>query len=182
MGYGFRVGFLGLLHMEVVKERLQREFELAVILTVPSVIYKAKLRNGEEIEITNPSEFPDEDLIEKVYEPFSKLDIITPPDYMGDLINLAQVEKRGNFSHVSNAGKNRVVLHFEIPLADLIFDFFDKMKAISKGCFSMINMCNYCYISNKIGIKQKRKHLHKPKNIEILYHKKDNLKRFTIKR
>jgi GTP-binding protein LepA len=137
MGYGFRVGFLGLLHMEVVKERLQREFELAVILTVPSVIYKAKLRNGEEIEITNPSEFPDEDLIEKVYEPFCKLDIITPPDYMGDLINLAQVEKRGNFSHVSNAGKNRVVLHFEIPLADLIFDFFDKMKAISKGYASM---------------------------------------------
>ncbi|PNR93976.1 translation elongation factor 4 [Petrotoga sp. 9PWA.NaAc.5.4] len=137
MGYGFRIGCLGLLHMEIVKERLQREFEIAVILTAPIVIYKARLKNGKEIEITNPSEFPEQDYLETVYEPYSKLDIITPPEYMGDLINLTQVEKRGTFSHVSNAGKNRVVLHFEIPLADLIFDFFDKMKALSKGYASM---------------------------------------------
>ena len=137
MGYGFRIGCLGLLHMEIVKERLQREFEIAVILTAPSVIYKARLKNGKEIEITNPSEFPEQDYLETVYEPYSKLDIITPPEYMGDLINLTQVEKRGIFLHVSNAGKNRVVLHFEIPLADLIFDFFDKMKALSKGYASM---------------------------------------------
>jgi len=137
LGYGFRVGFLGLLHMEIIKERIQREFGLAVILTVPSVIYKAKLKNGEEVEITNPSQFPDQEYIEAVYEPYCKLDIITPPEYMGDLINLAQIEKRGEFLYVSNAGKNRVVLHFEIPLAEIIFDFFDKMKALSKGYASM---------------------------------------------
>lgn len=137
LGYGFRVGFLGLLHMEIVKERIQREFDLAVILTVPSVIYNAKLKNGEVIQITNPSQFPDQEYIESVYEPYCKLDIITPPEFMGDLINLAQVEKRGEFLYVSNAGKNRVVLHFEIPLAEIIFDFFDKMKALSKGYASM---------------------------------------------
>ena len=137
LGYGFRVGFLGLLHMEIVKERIQREFDLAVILTVPSVIYNAKLKNDEVIQITNPSQFPDQEYIESVYEPYCKLDIITPPEFMGDLINLAQVEKRGEFLYVSNAGKNRVVLHFEIPLAEIIFDFFDKMKALSKGYASM---------------------------------------------
>jgi GTP-binding protein LepA len=137
LGYGFRVGFLGLLHMEIVKERIQREFDLAVILTVPSVIYNAKLKNGEVIQITNPSQFPDQEYIESVYEPYCKLDIITPPEFMGDLINLAQVEKRGEFLYVSNAGKNRVVLHFEIPLAEIIFDFFDKIKALSKGYASM---------------------------------------------
>jgi len=137
LGYGFRVGFLGLLHMEIVKERIQREFDLAVILTVPSVIYNAKLKNGEVIQITNPSQFPDQEYIESVYEPYCKLDIITPPEFMGDLIYLAQVEKRGEFLYVSNAGKNRVVLHFEIPLAEIIFDFFDKMKALSKGYASM---------------------------------------------
>ena len=137
MGFGFRCGFLGLLHMDVIRERLQREFELAVILTVPSVVYKAKMKNGEMIEINNPAEFPDQDQIDEVYEPFSKLDIITPPEYMGNLINLAQVDKRGEFLSVSNAGKDRVVLHFEIPIAELIFDFFDKMKAMSRGYASM---------------------------------------------
>ncbi|HPX15925.1 MAG TPA: translation elongation factor 4, partial [Petrotogaceae bacterium] len=137
MGFGFRCGFLGLLHMDVVRERLEREFEISVILTAPSVVYRAKLKNGETIEINNPAEFPLQDRIDEVYEPYAKLDIITPPDYMGSLINLAQIEKRGNFISVSNAGKNRVVLHFEIPLAELIFDFFDKMKAISRGYASM---------------------------------------------
>lgn len=137
MGFGFRCGFLGLLHMDVIKERLQREFDIAVILTVPSVVYKAVLKNGSEIEINNPSEFPNIDSISEIYEPYCKLDIITPPDYMGNLINLAQVEKRGEFLSVSNAGKNRVVLHFNIPMGELIFDFFDKMKAISRGYASM---------------------------------------------
>ncbi|MGM0641207.1 MAG: translation elongation factor 4 [Thermotogota bacterium] len=137
MGFGFRCGFLGLLHMDVIKERLQREFELAVILTVPSVVYKAKMKNGEMVEINNPAEFPDPDQIDEVFEPFSKLDIITPPEYMGNLVNLAQVDKRGEFLSVSNAGKDRVVLHFEIPIAELIFDFFDKMKAMSRGYASM---------------------------------------------
>ncbi|BBE32115.1 elongation factor 4 [Tepiditoga spiralis] len=137
MGFGFRCGFLGLLHMEVIRERIEREFELAVILTAPSVVYKAKLRNSEIVEINNPAEYPEPDSIDKVFEPYAKLEIITPPEYMGNLINLAQVEKRGEFLSVSNAGKNRVVLHFEIPLAELIFDFFDKMKAISRGYASM---------------------------------------------
>jgi GTP-binding protein LepA len=137
MGFGFRCGFLGLLHMDVIKERLQREFEIAVILTAPSVVYKAKMKNGEMVEINNPAEFPEQEQIEEVFEPFSKLDIITPPEYMGNLVQLAQVEKRGEFLSVSNAGKDRIVLHFEIPIAELIFDFFDKMKAMSRGYASM---------------------------------------------
>lgn len=137
MGFGFRCGFLGLLHMDIVRERLQREFEIAVILTAPSVVYKTKLKSGEMLEVTNPSEFPSNDSIDEIYEPYAKLDIITPPDYMGNLMNLSQVEKRGEFKSVSNAGKDRVVLHFEIPIADLIFDYFDKMKAISRGYASM---------------------------------------------
>jgi len=137
MGFGFRCGFLGLLHMDIIKERIEREFDMTVILTAPSVVYKALLKSGKTIEINNPAEFPEADTIDDVYEPYARLDIITPPEYMGNLINLAQVEKRGIFKSVSNAGKNRVVLHFEIPIAELIFDFFDKMKAISRGYASM---------------------------------------------
>lgn len=137
MGFGFRCGFLGLLHMDIIKERIEREFDMTVILTAPSVVYKALLKSGKTIEINNPAEFPEADTIDEVYEPYARLDIITPPEYMGNLINLAQVEKRGIFKSVSNAGKNRVVLHFEIPIAELIFDFFDKMKAISRGYASM---------------------------------------------
>ncbi|KLO22306.1 MULTISPECIES: translation elongation factor 4 [unclassified Marinitoga] len=137
LGFGFRCGFLGLLHMDVVRERIEREFELAIILTAPNVVYKVKTKNGEEMEIHDPTQFPDQDLLEEVYEPYVKLDIITPTEYMGGLMGVVQNEKRGEFISVSNAGKDRVVMHFEVPLGEIIFDFFDRMKAISRGYASM---------------------------------------------
>ncbi|AKI98066.1 translation elongation factor 4 [Kosmotoga pacifica] len=137
LGFGFRVGFLGLLHMEVVRERLEREFEIACILTAPNVVYKVKLRNGDTVDITNPAKFPDDSQIEEVQEPFVTLNIITPSEYMGSLIGFITSEKRGEFKEVENAGKNRVVLKFDAPLAEIMFDFFDKLKAISRGYASM---------------------------------------------
>ncbi|WP_334099681.1 translation elongation factor 4 [Thermotoga petrophila] len=137
MGFGFRCGFLGPLHMEVVRERIEREFDLAVILTAPNVRYKVKLRNGEEIEITDPSKFPDEGEILEAYEPYVDLSIITPSEYIGAIINLVQNEKRGELRITENAGKNRVILKFDAPLAEIIYDFFDKMKAVSRGYASM---------------------------------------------
>ncbi len=137
LGFGFRVGFLGLLHMDVVRERIEREFDLAVILTAPNVKYKVKLRSGEIVEVTNPAKFPDEADIEEVYEPYVDLSIITPGEYTGNMINLVQVEKRGRLYATENAGRDRVILRFEVPLAEIIFDFFDRMKALSRGYASM---------------------------------------------
>lgn len=137
LGFGFRCGFLGLLHMDVVKERLEREFEIAVILTAPNVEYKVVLKNGEELVINDPAKFPDEGEIQEVYEPYVKLSIITPPDYLGKLMNLVQNEKRGTMISTENAGFERVVLNFEVPLAEIVFDFFDRMKALSRGYASM---------------------------------------------
>ncbi|SHH30380.1 translation elongation factor 4 [Thermosipho atlanticus] len=137
LGFGFRCGFLGLLHMDVVKERLEREFEMAVILTAPNVEYKVVLKNGEELLINDPAKFPSESEIQEVYEPYVKLSIITPPEYLGKLMNLVQNEKRGTMISTENAGFERVVLNFEVPLAEIIFDFFDRMKALSRGYASM---------------------------------------------
>ncbi len=137
LGFGFRVGFLGLLHMDVVRERIEREFDLAVILTAPNVEYKVKMKDGEVINVTNPSKFPDESDIEEVYEPWIDLSVITPGEYMGNMINLIQVEKRGKLYATENAGRDRVILRFEAPLSEIIFDFFDRMKALSRGYASM---------------------------------------------
>jgi len=137
LGFGFRCGFLGLLHMDVVRERIEREFELAVILTAPNVKYKVVTRKGETLEITDPAKFPDEGEILEVYEPYVDLSIITPNEYIGPLINLVQNEKRGSLRSTENAGKNRVILHFDAPLSEIIFDFFDRMKAVSRGFASM---------------------------------------------
>ena len=137
LGFGFRVGFLGLLHMDVVRERLEREFEIACILTAPIVVYRVTLQNGEVAEITNPASFPEPGEFLRVEEPFVDLSIITPSEYMGNLIGFITSEKRGDFKAVENAGKNRVVLRFEAPLSEIMFDFFDRMKAISRGYASM---------------------------------------------
>ena len=137
LGFGFRCGFLGLLHMDVVKERLEREFEMSVILTAPNVEYKVVLKNDEELFINDPAKFPSESEIMEVYEPYVKLSIITPPEYLGKLMNLVQNEKRGTMISTENAGFERVVLNFEVPLAEIIFDFFDRMKALSRGYASM---------------------------------------------
>ncbi|OAA24046.1 translation elongation factor 4 [Kosmotoga sp. DU53] len=137
LGFGFRVGFLGLLHMDVVRERLEREFEIAVILTAPNVVYRVKMKNGEIVEITNPAKFPNDGEFEEVEEPYVELSIITPSEYMGNIIGFVTSEKRGEFKEVENAGKNRVVLKFIAPLSEIMFDFFDKLKAISRGFASM---------------------------------------------
>ncbi|ABV32811.1 MULTISPECIES: translation elongation factor 4 [Pseudothermotoga] len=137
LGFGFRCGFLGLLHMDIVRERLEREYEIAVILTAPNVEYKILLSNGNEMFVNDPAKFPDEDEIQKIYEPFVKLSIITPSDYVGDIFTNLQNERRANLLHTENAGKNRVIMYFKVPLAEIITDFFDRLKAISHGYASM---------------------------------------------
>jgi len=136
LGFGFRMGFLGVLHMEIIQERLEREYDIACILTAPNVVFKVNVAD-EEREINNPADFPEEADIKYIMEPFVDLSVITPSEYMGSLINFITSEKRGNFKEVENAGKNRVVLKFKAPLAEIMFDFFDKMKAISRGYASM---------------------------------------------
>jgi len=135
LGFGFRCGFLGLLHMDVVKERLEREFDMTVILTAPNVVLKVKDKNGEDLEVTNPSKFPEDNL--EVQEPFVKLSVICPNEYMGNLMGFIQQEKRGEFDNMENAGADRILLHYHIPLSEIIFDFFDKLKAKTRGFGSM---------------------------------------------
>ncbi len=137
LGFGFRVGFLGLLHMDVVRERLEREFEITCILTAPNVVYRVTMNDRTVREITNPASFPEPGEFAKVEEPFVELSIITPSDYMGNLIGFITTEKRGEFKAVENAGKNRVVMEFVTPLSEIMFDFFDRMKALSRGYASM---------------------------------------------
>jgi len=137
LGFGFRCGFLGLLHMDVVRERLEREFEMSVIMTAPNVEYKVLLRNGQTLIVNDPAKFPDEELIEKVYEPYVRLSIITPTDYMGNIMTHLQNERRATLQHTENAGKNRIIMYFKAPLSEIITDFFDKLKAMSRGYASM---------------------------------------------
>jgi len=132
LGFGFRCGFLGLLHLEVVQERLEREFGLAIVLTSPSVRYKVTLKNGEVQEIDNPSEYPDPINIEMTEEPFIKASIITPTEYLGNIINLC-LEKRGTQESMVYLDQKRVEMIYDMPLAEVLFDFYDKLKSISRG-------------------------------------------------
>ena len=136
LGFGFRCGFLGLLHMEIIEERLEREFNLDLITTAPSVIYKVKLRSGEEIMIDNPSKFPSPDEIDTAYEPIMKATVITPTDYVGGIMDLCQ-ERRGTFIDMKYLDTERVELHYELPLNEIIYDFFDALKSRSKGYASL---------------------------------------------
>ena len=136
LGFGFRCGFLGLLHMEIIEERLEREFNLDLITTAPSVIYRVKTRGGEELEIDNPSNFPTPDEIETAYEPIVKANIITPTDYVGNLMDLCQ-DRRGEFKDMKYIDTDRVELHYDLPLNEIIYDFFDAMKSRSKGYASL---------------------------------------------
>ncbi|HNX72714.1 MAG TPA: translation elongation factor 4 [Spirochaetales bacterium] len=132
LGFGFRCGFLGLLHLEVVQERLEREFGQSIIMTAPSVRYKILLHNGETIFIDNPSEYPDPSRIESTEEPYIKAEIITPVTYIGNLITLA-LSKRGEQKSFTHLDEKRVELVFEMPLAEVLFDFYDKLKSTSRG-------------------------------------------------
>ncbi|WP_299428124.1 translation elongation factor 4 [uncultured Meiothermus sp.] len=135
LGFGFRCGFLGLLHAEIVQERLEREFDLDLISTAPSVIYRINLSDGSEVEIHNPSELPSPDKIEAVFEPYVKLMVYTPEEYVGPIMQLLQ-EKRGKMSNMHYIGK-RVELVYEVPFGEILYDFHDRLKSISRGYASM---------------------------------------------
>lgn len=136
LGFGFRCGFLGMLHLEIVQERLEREFNITVITTVPSVQFFCYKTNGEKIVVNAPSELPEPNHINKVEEPFIKAQIISMADYVGPIMTLC-MEKRGNLINQVYLTPERVELIFEIPLAEIVFDFFDKLKTISKGYASL---------------------------------------------
>ena len=136
LGFGFRCGFLGLLHLEIVQERLEREFELELITTAPTVEYRVKLRSGEVIEIDNPAALPDPTSIESVSEPFVKLSIIVPSNFVGAMMELCQ-DRRGAFKHLEHRPGERIVLEYEMPLGEIIHDFYDQLKSRSKGYASM---------------------------------------------
>ena len=136
LGFGFRCGFLGLLHMEIIEERLEREFNLDLITTAPSVIYKIDKRNGETIYVDNPAGFPSPDEIETAYEPIVRANIIAPSDYIGGIMDLCQ-SRRGEFKDMKYIDTERVELHYRLPLNEIIYDFFDALKSRTKGYASL---------------------------------------------
>ena len=136
LGFGFRCGFLGLLHMEIIQERLEREFDLDIITTAPSVIYKITLTTGETIEIQNPSNLPDATEVEYMEEPIVTANIMTPPEYVGAIMELCQ-NKRGDFINMEYLEETRVVLHYDLPLNEVIYDFFDALKSKTRGYASL---------------------------------------------
>ncbi|MBQ9940736.1 MAG: translation elongation factor 4 [Clostridia bacterium] len=136
LGFGFRCGFLGLLHMEVIQERIEREFDLDIITTAPSVIYKIALRGGKEIWIDNPTNYPSPDEIESSYEPVVKANIICPTEFVGGIMDLCQ-DRRGTFVDMKYLDSVRVELHYRLPLNEIIYDFFDALKSRSKGYASL---------------------------------------------
>jgi GTP-binding protein LepA len=132
LGFGFRCGYLGLLHLEIIQERLEREFDQSIIMTAPSVRYKLVLQNGETIFVDNPSQYPDPSRIQSAKEPYIRAEIITPTTYIGNLITLC-VGKRGEQKSFIHLDEKRVELIFEMPLAEVLFDFYDKLKSTSRG-------------------------------------------------
>lgn len=132
LGYGFRTGFLGLLHMEIIEERLDREFNLDIIATAPSVIYKVHLNSGEVVDIQNPTDFPDQTEIDYVEEPLVMASIMTPEEYIGTIMELCQ-DRRGIFTDMSYLDKNRVTIKYILPLNEVIYDFFDALKSRTRG-------------------------------------------------
>ncbi len=131
LGFGFRCGFLGLLHLEIIQERLHREFNLDLIATAPSVVYKILLTNGEEIELHNPADMPDVVRIEEIHEPWIRATILTPDDYLGAVLKLCQ-DRRGVQADLNYVGK-RAMAVYDLPLNEVVFDFYDRLKSISKG-------------------------------------------------
>ncbi|MBU1657937.1 translation elongation factor 4 [bacterium] len=132
LGFGFRVGFLGMLHMEVVKERLEREFGLDLIATAPSVVYHVYLNNGTMVQVQNPSELPDGTYIDRIEEPYVKATVITPVDYLGNIITLL-INKRGTQEKMTYLNQERVMLEYSLPMNEIVTGFYDTLKSISKG-------------------------------------------------
>jgi GTP-binding protein LepA len=131
LGFGFRCGFLGLLHLEIIQERLEREFNLNLIATAPSVIYKIKRTDGKEIEIHNPVDMPDVMKIEEIEEPWIRATILTPDEYLGSVLKLCQ-DRRGIQVELTYVG-NRAMAKYDLPLNEVVFDFYDRLKSVSKG-------------------------------------------------
>lgn len=136
LGFGFRCGFLGLLHMEVIQERLEREFDLTLITTAPNVIYKVYKTNGDVIDVDNPSKLPNVQEIDRIEEPYVKATVIVPKDFVGAIMDLSQ-EKRGVFQTMNYLDENRVMIIYELPLSEIIFDYFDHLKSRTKGYASL---------------------------------------------
>ena len=136
LGFGFRCGFLGMLHMEIIQERLEREFDLDLVTTLPSVIYEVTKTDGTVVRVDNPHNYPDPGSIAEAREPFAKVTIITPPDYVGNIMPMCQ-ERRGVFKDMQYLDTNLVELHYSMPIGEIIYDFFDALKARTKGYASL---------------------------------------------
>ena len=146
IGFGFRTGFLGLLHMDIVQERLSREYDLDLVLTAPSVAYKVVLTNGTEKTIHTPAEWPDPSVIREVYEPWMNVDILSPDQYIGPILEIVN-QRRGINRDMTYLAADRVHMKFEMPLANIITDFYDKLKSVSSGYASL----NYDFLENRPG-------------------------------
>ena len=132
LGFGFRCGFLGMLHMDVTEERIEREFGINIIATSPSVVYEVTLTSGEEILVDNPNKMPDRTKIKEIKEPYIKTNIFVPSEYIGSVMELCQ-DKRGEYINMDYITKTRVNMHYEMPLSEVVYDFFDKLKSFTKG-------------------------------------------------
>lgn len=132
LGFGFRTGFLGLLHMEIIQERIRREFNIDIIATAPSVIYNVYLTNGDTVKVDNPCELPDQQVIDRIEEPYVTANIMTPSDYVGAIHDICQ-KKRGIFLNMSYVDKTRVSIVYELPLSEIVYNFFDRLKSSTKG-------------------------------------------------
>ena len=136
LGFGFRCGFLGLLHMEIVQERLEREYDLDLITTAPTVRFRCVLKNGDVIELDNPAKFPSEGEIDRIEEPILAVTIHTPPEYVGGILKLCE-EKRGTQTGLTYAGEKRVIIRYDLPLTEMVFGFYDRLKSVSRGYASL---------------------------------------------
>ena len=135
LGFGFRIGFLGMLHMEIIQERLEREYDLDLITTAPTVIYEMLLKDGETLYVDNPSKLPDPSKVEEFREPIADVNVLVPQEFLGNVITLC-VEKRGTQKNLQFMGK-QVAVHYEVPMSEVVLDFFDKLKSTSRGYASL---------------------------------------------
>jgi len=146
LGFGFRCGFLGMLHMDVIEERIEREFNIDLIATSPSVVYDVLLTDGSRVLVENPTKLPDRTVIKEITEPYIKTSIFVPTEYVGSVMELCQ-DKRGTFVNMDYIDATRVNIHYEIPLSEIVYDFFDKLKSYTKGYASF----DYDFIGNKVS-------------------------------
>lgn len=146
LGFGFRAGFLGLLHMEIIQERLDREFNIDIITTVPNVLYEVDTEDGRRISVDNPSDMPDIGMVDTVFEPYIKASILTPAEYIGPIMKLCQ-ERRGIYINQTFMQNNRVEIVYELPMAEVVFDFYDKLKSGTRGYASL----DYEFLDNRPG-------------------------------